>query len=177
MQQQGNDICSVKTDESESPLSSEPISRTGSTNTKESSSTSSKESHLIISLQKQLESEKLSARNMKQQLELERMYATKISDKQTFLYNKVNPTTSIHTGTVGNSASILGTIPPNNLEGALSSTNFGSGSDSFGLRGLLANTSTHQQPTQNTDIYERLPGSDDTFKSLSNQSKQTMIYV
>ena len=43
------------------------------------------------------------------------------------------------------------------------------------MRGLLANTTTQQQPTQNTDIYERLPGSDETFKSLSNHSTNVSI--
>ena len=170
---QGNDICSVKTDESESLLSTEPLSRTGSSNNNEAT-TGSKDSHVIISLQKQLESEKLNARNLKQQLELERVYATRISDKQNFMYNKINTTTSIHTGGAGNSATLLGAVPHNNLEGTLSSTNFGSGSDSFGLRGLLANTATQPQPTQNTDIYKGLLGSDDTFKSLSNHSTNSV---
>ena len=128
------------------------------------------ESELIISLRKQLDSEKLNSRNMKQQLELERVYANQISTKQKLLYNKINKKSSIHAGTVGNSTSIMEGISQNNYQNSISSTNFGSGYDSFGLQGLLANTAKQQNSTQNANIYEGLVGSDDSFKPVTNHS-------
>ena len=161
---------SSKTDDSDSSPSAEQIKRSSINNN--DTATTSTENQLIISLQKQLESEKLNSRNLKQQLDLERLYATRISDKQNFLYNKANQNTSGHKTNVGNS-SLLGHVSQNKLENTLTS-NFGSSSDSFGLRGLLANTATQQHSTHNTDIFEGLLGSDDTFKALTNQSSNNV---
>ena len=155
---------SSKVDDSEN--STEQLKRTTSLNSNEITTTST-ENQLIISLQKQLESEKLNSRNLKQQLDQERLYATRISEKQDFLYNKVNQNTSGNKPTVGNSSSLLGAVPQNKIDNTLTS-NFGSISDSFGLRGLLSNTATQQHSS--TDIFDGLLGSDDIFKALTNHS-------
>lgn len=167
---------SAKTDESNKTLTAE-TSRAASTKCSEPT-TNASDNHLIISLQKQLESEKLNSRNLKQQLEIERVHASRISDKQNFSYNKVNQNTSIHSGNVAPSTPLLGGGSQNNLDNSIS-TNFASGSDSFGLRGLIANA-TQQHSTQHIDAcsfdgnpYERLVGnltSEDTYRSISNHS-------
>ena len=149
----------------DSDSSAEHLKRAVSLNSNDMTTTSS-ENQLIISLQKQLESEKLNSRNLKQQLDQERLYSTRISEKQNFLYNKVNQNTPGQKPNVGNSSSLLGAVPQNKLDNTLTS-NFGSSSDSFGLRGLLANTATQQH---STDIFDGLLGSDDTFKALANHS-------
>ena len=125
--------------------------------------TSSSDNQLIISLQKQLESEKLNSRNLKQQLELERSYASQISGKQSHLYHKLNQNKSIHSGPMGNS-NLLGNVSQSQGESSLSASSFISASDSFGLRGLLANTASQHNSTQRTSTYEGLIGSDDSFQ-------------
>jgi len=138
----------------------------------------SSESHLIISLKKQLESECLNSRNLKQQLELERVYASRITDKHNFLYNKLhgstsrahpnqqNTSTSSTGGGVGattSSTSLLGGAGVErssqncDLESS-DSMNLGF-DDSFGLRGLQTfglgetnnNTQRHQPSHSESD--------------------------
>merc|ERR1712150_36706 len=112
---------------------------------------------------KQLDSEKLNSRNIKQQLELERVYANQISTKQKLLYNKINKKSSIQAETVGNSTSIMKGISQNKHQNSILSTTR-SGYDSFGLQGLLSNTAKQQKnSTQNG-----LVGSDGSFEPVTN---------
>jgi hypothetical protein len=93
------------------------------------------DNYLIISLQHQLESERLNSRNLKHQLELERAYSAKVTEKHNFLLNRIHSS-----GTGGGGGTGQMATPPLGLGesggGALRQT------DSFGLRGLLANTSS-----------------------------------
>ena len=146
---------------SESESSTYTISRETLINSE--AATSSSDNQLIISLQKQLESEKLNSRNLKQQLELERSYASQITGKQSHLYHKLNQNKSIHSGPMGNS-SLLGNVSQSQGESSLSASSFISASDSFGLRGLLANTASQHNSTQRTNTYEGLIGSDNSFQ-------------
>jgi hypothetical protein len=81
---------------------------------------------LVIALQKQLESEKLNSRNLKHQVEIERIYSAKINDKHNNLMKQ------LHAGFPAFSPT------PATLNTAVPSSRIGL--DSFGLRNLLANT-------------------------------------
>ena len=88
------------------------------------------DNYLIISLQHQLESERLNSRNLKHQLELERAYSSKVTEKHNFLLNRFHST---------GSGTMTGSHPvglPEPIGGSSRQT------DSFGLRGLLANTTS-----------------------------------
>jgi hypothetical protein len=86
------------------------------------------DNYLIISLQHQLESERLNSRNLKHQLELERAYSTKVTEKHNYLLNRFH-------------SSGGGQIPGTPV-GLGDSGGGGRQTDSFGLRGLLANTTS-----------------------------------
>lgn len=89
--------------------------------------TNSSDNQLIISLQKQLETEKLMARNLKHQVAIERANLTKITEKHNCLMNQI----AQQFGTT--------TINAMNADGIRTVTH---SDDSFGLRRLVANAST-----------------------------------
>lgn len=52
------------------------------------------DSSMILSLQKQLESEKQNSRNLRHQVEMERMYSTKVNEKHNNLVKQLHMTST-----------------------------------------------------------------------------------
>lgn len=108
------------------------------------------DNYLIISLQHQLESERLNSRNLKHQLELERAYSSKVTEKHNFLLNRFHSSGS---GGGGGGAPVqLPGSPVGLVEPVVAARQ--SQTDSFGLRGLLANTTSafRDEPTSRFTI-------------------------
>lgn len=98
------------------------------------------DNYLIISLQHQLESERLNSRNLKHQLELERAYSSKVTEKHNFLLNRFHSA-----GGVGGGGGVPVQLPGSPVglsEPVVSARQSQTLPDSFGLRGLLANTTS-----------------------------------
>jgi len=114
--------------------------------------------NLILVLKKELESERLNSRNLQTQLEMERQHGKTVQDKHTSLINKLqNITGSTAAVTAAAAAAAAAAADsssssPSNSPSPAATVGGGGGGgvggyssfgDSFGLRGLLANTSPH----------------------------------
>lgn len=111
------------------------------------------DNYLIISLQHQLESERLNSRNLKHQLELERSYSSKVTEKHNFLMNRYHTPESQAPGSpIGLGDSGVGGIGSRQQA-----------TDSFGLRGLLANTTSFRDDVQPTSRFSVAPPTSSAF--------------
>lgn len=121
------------------------------------------EGQLIMRLKNQLETERLSSWTLKQQLEIERGYSARLTDRQALSLSNSAPG-AVGPGGVGGAGGGVGGV------GGLGQIRANSGVDSLGLRSLLGNIAPSMPTSTYSPVISLAPGSASSTFSTSTFS-------